>query len=100
MTCALERTYIFVFYKEFLMAQHEQGSGSSNLLVILAAALIAFVAGYVIGNKTATPGGAGTDEAVQGAAALPSTLTPLGSLEPLLLGAVWRPLSAAPAAID
>ncbi|MEZ4461483.1 MAG: DsbA family protein [bacterium] len=54
------------------MAQHEQGAGSSNLLVILAAALIAFVAGYVIGNKTATPGGAGTEEAVQGAAALPT----------------------------
>lgn len=53
------------------MAQHEQGSGSANLLVILAAALIAFVAGYVIGNKTAGPPAAG-DEVAQGAAELPT----------------------------
>ncbi|QED28903.1 thioredoxin [Microvenator marinus] len=54
------------------MAHDAQGSSGSNLLVMVAIALIAFAGGYVIGNKGAesVQPGAAVEAGAQGAAAL------------------------------
>jgi protein-disulfide isomerase len=79
------------------MSQQAQGSGSSNLLVVIATALVAFAGGYLIGNKTAGPG-AGTEEAVQGAAQIPtggiagdSDVIPIGTSP--VLGSATAPIT-------
>ncbi len=79
------------------MSQQAQGSGSSNLLVVIATALVAFAGGYLIGNKTAGPG-AGSEEAVQGAAQIPtggiagdSDVIPIGTSP--VLGSATAPIT-------
>ena len=79
------------------MSQQAQGSGSSNLLIVIATALIAFAGGYLIGNKTAGPG-AGTEAAVEGAAQLPtggiagdSDVIPIGTS--YVLGSATAPIT-------